>query len=82
MSKNLSRKTDEQKQNLSLDDYLGRAGGLVDNARKRKIYDEGIVPEKHLMERPRLSTGKVIGIATAVTSFAGVLFSLLINAGK
>ena len=94
--------------NLSLDDYLGRAGGLADNARRGKIYvlypngnaaktssflffrsypkitpgSEVIVPKKHLIERRRLSTGEVIGIATAVTSFAGVLLSLLINAGK
>ncbi len=94
--------------NLSMDDYLGRAGGMADNARRNKIYvlypngnaaktssflffksypkitpgSEVIVPKKHLIERRRLSTGEVIGIATAVTSFAGVLLSLLINAGK
>lgn len=94
--------------NLSLDDYLGRAGGIADNAKKSKIYvlypngnaaktssflffrtypkitpgSEVIVPKKHLIERRRLSTGEVIGIATAITSFAGVLLSLLINAGK
>ena len=94
--------------NLSLGDYLGRAGGVADNAKKSKIYvlypngnaaktssflffrtypkitpgSEVIVPKKHLIERRRLSTGEVIGIATAVTSFAGVLLSLLINAGK
>jgi protein involved in polysaccharide export with SLBB domain len=90
---------------LDLKDYLGRAGGLTDNARKGKIYvlypngnaaktssflffrsfptvtpgSEVIVPKKHEVERRRLSTGEVIGITTAITSFAGVLLSLLIN---
>ncbi len=94
--------------NMDMEDYLGRAGGLTDNAQKRKIYvlypngnaaktssflffkkfpkitpgSEVIIPKKHLVERRRLSTGEVIGIATAVTSFAGVLLSLLININK
>ncbi|GEO11621.1 SLBB domain-containing protein [Segetibacter aerophilus] len=90
---------------LDLKDYLGRAGGVSENARKSKIYvlypngnaaktshflffrsypkitpgSEVIVPKKHEVERRRLSTGEVIGITTAITSFAGVLISLLIN---
>lgn len=40
---------------------------------------EVIVPKKYEVERRRLSTGEVIGITTAITSFAGVLISLLIN---
>ena len=40
---------------------------------------EVIVPKKNEVERRRLSTGEVIGIATAITSFAGVLLSLLLN---
>jgi len=90
---------------LNLKDYLGRAGGLTDNARKGKIYvlypngnaaktstflffrrfpsvtagSEVIVPKKYEVERRRLSTGEVVGITTAITSFAGVLLSLLIN---
>jgi len=90
---------------MNLKDYLGRAGGVADNARKSKIYvlypngnaaktrhflffrsypkvtpgSEVIVPKKHEVERRRLSTGEVIGISTAITSFAGVLISLLIN---
>jgi protein involved in polysaccharide export with SLBB domain len=90
---------------LDLKHYLGRAGGLTDNARKSKIYvlypngnagktskflffksypeitpgSEIIVPKKHEVERRRLTTGEVIGITTAITSFAGVLISLLIN---
>ncbi|HEX8277816.1 MAG TPA: SLBB domain-containing protein, partial [Segetibacter sp.] len=93
---------DEQ---LNLKDYLGRAGGVAENARKGKIYvlypngnaaktghflffrrypkvaagSEVIVPKKHEVERRRLSTGEVIGITTAITSFAGVLLSVLIN---
>ena len=43
---------------------------------------EIIVPKKFEVERRRLSTGEVIGIATAITSFAGVLLSLLINIRK
>ncbi len=43
---------------------------------------EIIVPKKNEVERRRLSTGEVIGIATAITSFAGVLLSLLININK
>ena len=95
-------------ESLNLKDYLGRAGGTANNARKSKIYvlypngnaartkqflifrtfpkvtagSEIIVPKKNEVERRRLSTGEVIGIATAVTSFAGVLLSLLINARK
>lgn len=95
-------------QKMSLKDYLGRAGGIADNARKGKIYvlypngnaaksstflfwrnyprvspgSEVIVPKKHEVERRRLSTGEVIGISTAITSFAGVLLSLLINSKK
>lgn len=94
--------------NMTMEDYLGRAGGITDNAQKRKIYvlypngnaaktstflffkkfpkitpgSEVIIPKKHLVERRRLSTGEVIGIATAITSFAGVLLSLLININK
>jgi protein involved in polysaccharide export with SLBB domain len=90
---------------LELKDYLGRAGGLTDNARKGKIYvlypngnaaktssflffrsfpkvtagAEVIVPKKHEVERRRLTTGEIIGITTAITSFAGVLLSVLIN---
>ncbi|MCW3079340.1 SLBB domain-containing protein [Segetibacter sp.] len=93
---------------MDLKDYLSRAGGVSDNARKSKIYvlypngnaaktshflffknypritpgSEVIVPKKHEVERRRLSTGEVIGISTAITSFAGVLLSLLINATK
>ena len=93
---------------MRMEDYIGRAGGVADNARKSKVYvlypngnaakttsflffrkfptvtpgSEVIVPKKHLMERRRLSTGEVIGIATAVTSFAGVLLSLLINLNR
>ncbi len=92
-------------EDLSLKDYLGRAGGTTDNARLGKIYvlypngnaaktsnflffrsfpkvtpgSEVIVPKKHEVERRRLSTGEVIGISTAITSFAGVLLSLIIN---
>lgn len=40
---------------------------------------EVIVPKKHEIERRRLSAGEVVGITTAITSFAGVLISLLIN---
>ena len=95
-------------ENLNLKDYLGRAGGTANNARKGKVYvlyangnaartrhflffrsypvvtagSEVIVPKKNEVERRRMSTGEVIGIATAVTSFAGVLLSLLINARK
>jgi protein involved in polysaccharide export with SLBB domain len=93
---------------LSLKDYLGRAGGVTDNARKGKVYvlyangnaaktshflffrqypkvapgSEVIVPKKHEVERRRLTTGEVIGITTAITSFAGVLLSLIINLNK
>lgn len=92
-------------QQLSLKDYLGRAGGVTDNARLNKVYvlypngnaartshflffrsfpevrpgAEIIVPKKHEVERRRLSTGEIIGITTALTSFAGVLLSVLIN---
>jgi protein involved in polysaccharide export with SLBB domain len=92
-------------ENMNLKDYLGRAGGVTDNARKGKIYvlypngnaaktghflvfrsypkvtpgSEVIVPKKHEVERRRLTTGEIIGISTAITSFAGVLLSLLIN---
>lgn len=95
-------------ENLSLKDYLGRAGGTANNALKGSIYvlypngnaartkhflvfrtfpkvtagSEIIVPKKFEVERRRLSTGEVIGIATAITSFAGVLLSLLINTRK
>lgn len=91
--------------NLTVKDYLGRAGGISDNARKGKIYvlypngnvaktnhflffksypkvmsgSEIVVPKKHEVERRRLSTGEIIGISTAITSFAGVLISLLIS---
>ncbi len=90
---------------MDMEDYLSRAGGLTDNARKGKIYvlypngnaaktshflffrsypkvtpgSEIIVPKKHEIERRRLTTGEIIGITTAITSFAGVLISLLIN---
>ncbi len=40
---------------------------------------EIIVPKKHETEKRRLSTGEVIGITAALTSFAGVLLSLIIN---
>jgi len=40
---------------------------------------EIIVPKKHEIERRRMTTGEIIGISTAITSFAGVLLSLLIN---
>ena len=96
-----------QKQ-MNLEDYLGRAGGVTDNARKGKIYvlypngsagktshflffrsfpkvtagSEVIVPKKHEVERRRLTAGELIGISTAITSFAGVLISLLINLKK
>jgi protein involved in polysaccharide export with SLBB domain len=92
-------------EHLNLKHYLGRAGGVTDNAKKSKIYvlypngnagktghflffrnypeitpgSEIIVPKKHEVERRRLTTGEVIGITTAITSFAGVLISLLIN---
>lgn len=92
-------------ENMNLKDYLGRAGGVTDNARKGKIYvlypngnaaktghflvlrsypkvtpgSEVIVPKKHEVERRRLTTGEIIGISTAITSFAGVLLSLLLN---
>ena len=95
-------------ENFSINDYLGQAGGVAENARKSKIYvfypngnaaktshflffrslsichagSEVIVPKKHEVERRRLSTGEVIGIATAITSFAGVLLSLFININK
>ncbi len=90
---------------MDLEDYLGRAGGVTDNARKGKIYvlypngnaartkhflffrsfpevspgSEIIIPKKHELERRRLTTGEIIGISTAITSFAGVLLSILIN---
>ncbi|MDB5249663.1 MAG: hypothetical protein JWQ40_4057 [Segetibacter sp.] len=90
---------------MDLEDYLDRAGGITDNARKGKIYvlypngnaartnhflffrsfpkvlpgSEVIVPKKHEVERRRLTTGEIIGISTAITSFAGVLLSLIIN---
>jgi protein involved in polysaccharide export with SLBB domain len=90
---------------LDLKDYLGRAGGIADNARRGKIYvlypngsaaktghflffrsyprvtpgSEVIVPKKHEVERRRLTTGEVVGITTAITSFAGVLLSIIIN---
>lgn len=93
---------------LNVKDYLGRAGGETDNARKGKIYvlfpngnaaktshflffrsfpkvapgSEIIVPKKHEVEKRRLTTGEIIGISTAITSFAGVLLSLLINLKK
>lgn len=96
------------REHLSLKDYLGRAGGLADNARRGKIYvlypngnaaktkhflfvrtypkitsgSEIVVPKKHEVERRRLTTGEIIGISTAITSFAGVLISLLINLKK
>ncbi len=96
------------REQMNLKDYLGRAGGLSDNARRGKIYvlypngnaaktshflffrsypkvtpgSEIIVPKKHEVERRRLSTGEIIGISTAITSFAGVLLSLLINLKK
>jgi protein involved in polysaccharide export with SLBB domain len=86
---------------LDLEDYLDRAGGTANNARKGRIYilypngnaaktkhflffrsfpkvtpgSEVIVPKKNEVEKRRLSTGEIIGI----TSFAGVLLSLLIN---
>ncbi len=95
-------------ENYDINDYLGQAGGVGENARKSKIYvlypngnaaktshflffrsyppvtpgSEVIVPKRHEVERRRLSTGEVIGIATAITSFAGVLLSLLININK
>ena len=95
-------------ENMKVEDYLGRAGGTTDNARKGKIYvlypngsaartshflffksyptitpgSEIVVPKKHNIERRRLTTGEVIGISTAITSFAGVLISLLINLKK
>jgi protein involved in polysaccharide export with SLBB domain len=40
---------------------------------------EIIVPKKHEVERRRLTTGELIGISTAITSFAGVLLTMLIN---
>ncbi|WP_018616009.1 SLBB domain-containing protein [Segetibacter koreensis] len=43
---------------------------------------EIIIPKKHEIERRRLTTGEIIGISTAITSFAGVLLSLLINLKK
>lgn len=93
---------------MKLNDYLGRAGGVADNARKGKVYvlypngnaaktstflfwrnyptvmpgAEIVVPKRHEVERRRLSTGEVIGITTAITSFAGVLLSLIINSKK
>lgn len=95
-------------EHLRLKDYLGRAGGLSDNARRGRVYvlypngnaaktkhflffrsypkviagSEIIVPKKHEIERRRLTTGEIIGITTAITSFAGVLISLLINLRK
>lgn len=90
---------------LNIKDYLGRAGGTTDNARKGKIYvlypngnaaktgrflffrnypevmpgSEVIVPKKHEVEKRRLTTGEIVGITTALTSFAGVLLSVLFN---
>lgn len=95
-------------QKLDLQDYLGRAGGVANNARKGKIYvlypngnaaqtrhflffrsypkitagSEIIVPKEHEVERRRLTTGELIGITTAITSFAGVLLSVIINSKK
>jgi protein involved in polysaccharide export with SLBB domain len=40
---------------------------------------EIIVPKRADTERRRLTTGEVIGITTALTSFAGVLLSVLLN---
>jgi protein involved in polysaccharide export with SLBB domain len=90
---------------MDLKDYIGRAGGFTDNARKARVYvlypngnaaktsnflllksfpritpgAEIIVPKRHEVERRRMSTGEVIGITTALTSFAGVLLTLFIN---
>jgi protein involved in polysaccharide export with SLBB domain len=93
---------------MGLRDYLDRAGGVTDNARKSKIYvlypngnaaktrhflffrsypkvtsgSEVIIPKKHEVERRRLTTGEIIGITTAITSFAAVLISLIIQLDK
>jgi protein involved in polysaccharide export with SLBB domain len=40
---------------------------------------EIIVPKRADTERRKLTTGEVIGITTALTSFAGVLLSLILN---
>ena len=92
-------------EDMDLKDYIGRAGGFTDNARKARVYvlypngnaaktssflflksfprvtpgSEVIVPKKHETEKRRMSTGEVIGITTALTSFAGVMLTLLIS---
>ncbi len=40
---------------------------------------EIIAPKKHETEKRRLTTGEVVGITTALTAFAGVLLTLIIN---
>ncbi len=40
---------------------------------------EVIIPKKHEVERKRLTTGEIVGISTAITSFAGVLLTMLIS---
>lgn len=93
---------------MGLRDYIDRAGGVTDNARKSKIYvlypngnaaktrhflffrsypnvtsgSEVIVPKKYEVEKRRLTTGEIIGITTAITSFAAVLISLIIQLDK
>ncbi|WP_207495325.1 SLBB domain-containing protein [Aridibaculum aurantiacum] len=92
-------------EDMDLKDYIGRAGGFTDNARKARVYvlypngnaaktsnflffksfprvtpgAEIIVPKKHETEKRRMTTGEIVGITTALTSFAGVLLTLIIN---
>lgn len=92
-------------EDMTLKDYIGRAGGFTDNARKARVYvlypngnaaktsnflilksypritpgAEIIVPKKHEVEPRRMTTGEIVGITTALTSFAGVLLTLFIN---
>jgi protein involved in polysaccharide export with SLBB domain len=92
-------------EDMDLKDYIGRAGGFTDNARKARVYvlypngnaaktsnfiflksypritpgSEIIVPKKHETEPRRMTTGEIVGITTALTSFAGVLLTLIIN---
>lgn len=93
-------------ENLTMEDYLSRAGGMTDAAEKKKIYvlypngnasrttrvlfgkrypeitpgAEIIVPKKPENKRQKLSTAELIGITTAITSLAGVLVALIVNA--
>lgn len=92
-------------EDMTLKDYVGRAGGFTDNARQARVYvlypngnaaktsnflflksypritpgAEIIVPKKHETEPRQMTTGEIVGITTALTSFAGVLLTLIIN---